>query len=393
MSVIVVLKDEAMPAAFIARAESEGMEVKTFESLDRLFEIMNREVEDLPLDRYPEISSVEPGDKVLRASFVQDLVFNTGWDGANWALARHIRRDPPWPDHGVRLPIASGVDLTRDGTGVDIYVIDTGVEVAHPEFGGRATMIYEFTSTGGVGDDHGHGTACAACAAGETIGFAREALIWGAKVLANDNTGQIANIIAGINAAVTHYTGRAATNRPAVMTISIQGSSNSYNSAISAATAAGMVVVAAAGNDASNLDSNDYSGFPAETPGAIAVGALQPGDAPASFTNYGTRVDLLAAGYRVWTAGLRSLVPGGYRSWNGTSFACPTVAGAIACVLQDYQRLTTHQQTQLVRNYMKDQATWDRYLKDPRFEPMTPAILYLEPSAVYPPVPDLIPLV
>lgn len=391
MSVIVVIKDEAMPAAFIARAEAEGMEVKTFESLDRLFEIMNREVEDLPLDRYPEISSVEPGDKVLRATFVQDLDFSAGWNDDNWALARHTRRDPPWPIYGARLPFSSDVDLDRDGTGVDIYVIDTGIEVAHPEFDGRATMIYEFTSTGGVGDDHGHGTACSACAAGSNIGFARGALLWGAKVLANDNTGSIANIVAGINAAVTHYNGRSATNRPAVMSISIIGDSSGYNSAIAAATAAGIVVVAAAGNDASNLDGS-YGGFPAESPGALAVGAIQPGDAPASFTNYGTRVDLLAAGYLVWTAGLQSLVPGGYRSWNGTSFACPTVAGCIACVLQDYQRLTNHEQTQIVKNYMKDQATWDRYLPDPRFEPMTPAILYLEPGAVYPAVPGLTPL-
>ena len=145
------------------------------------------------------------------------------------------------------------------------------------------------------------------------------------------------------------------------MSISIVGSSNSYTTAIAAATAVGIVVVAAAGNDASNLVTG-YNTFPAETIGVITVGAIQPGDAPALFTNYGTRIDLLAAGASVYTSHLRSVNALGYAIWNGTSFACPIVAGAIACVLQDYGSLQDHEDTQVVRNYMKDQATWDSYI-------------------------------
>lgn len=393
MSVIITVRQGALPAAFLARAKAEGMDIKDFPGLDYIFEVFNREVEDFTAEMYPEVASAEPGDKVLRSSLAQELDFEAGWAGANWALARHIRRDPPWAVPGLRLPISSDFDCTRTGDGVDIYVIDTGIEVAHPELGGRATMVWEFTSTGGVGDDNGHGTACSGCAAGSTVGFARDALLWGCKVLGSDNTGSLSNIISGIGQAVSHYNGRSETNRPAVMSISIGGeNSGSYGSALGSAMSAGMVVVASAGNDASNLDSNDFSAFPAETINVLAAGAIMPGDAPASFTNYGTRVDLLAAGYAVWTSTLRS-TGNDYRLWNGTSFSCPTIAGAIACVLEDYQRLTSTAQTQQVRNYMKEQATWDRYIPSGRHEPMTPAILYLEPTDDYPVVPGLTPKV
>jgi len=387
MSVIVVIRPEASIDNFLSHAEAEGMVIRRFASLERIFEITDREINDVQWDQIPEIQSVEAGSKTLKGNFTQSITFTNSWNGGNWGLVRHTRRESPWLQ-GARFPINSNIDIARDGTGVDIYIVDTGIEIAHPEFGGRASVVFEFNSTGGVGDDHGHGTACAACAAGTTVGFARGAQLWSAKVLNSNNLGNIVDILQGIDAVESHYNGRSATNRPAVMSISITGSSNSYDTAIGAAVNAGIVVVACAGNDASNLDGG-YNSFPAEAPAVIAVGAIEAGDTPALFTNYGSRIDLLAAGVSVYPAHLRSVNPLGYAIWNGTSFSSPIVAGAIACVLQDYSRLSSLGQTQIVRNFIKENATWDRYKRDQRFEPMTPAILYLDPAANYELIPDI----
>lgn len=383
MGIIVTLRDDANRNEWMSRAIANGLIFNEFPALEHVFEITN--LEDIDLAQWPELLDVEPSDKKMSPS-LQTLNFAVGWVGANWGLMRHTSRNLPWPNSGLRLPISSEFVCARSGKGVDIYIIDSGVEVNHPEFTGRATILIEHEDTFGIGDNQGHGTAVAACAAGDTIGFARDALIWSCKCLDGaTNSGLLSNILAAINAAITHSNGR---SRPSVMNISISGPSSSLGSAISSASSVGITVVVAAGNDASNLDSASYNAYPAESPYSITVAALSPNDSPANFTNYGTRVDIAAGGYLIYTANLRSTGQS-YSVWNGTSFSSPLVAGAIACVLEDYEKPTTSNQTQQIKNYIREQATWGKISKSTKISTLPNAILYLDPTTTYPTISGL----
>ena len=385
MSVIVTIKTDHNPLEWMARLDALNVSYSRFASFPLIFSLPDVEPEFFDLDDWPEILDIEDSGKRLGTT-VQSLNFYENWVGGNWGLARHTKRDLPWARLGLKLPSSSTFHATRDGTGVDIYVVDSGVEIAHPEFSGRATILFEHEDTAGIGDNNGHGTAVAACAAGINIGFARAALIWSCKCLDGaTNTGSIANILSAIDAAITHYNGRA---RPAVINLSLTGSSTSLSTAVSNATTVGIVVVVAAGNDRSDLDSA-YQAYPAESDYSITVGASTPADTPADFTNFGTRVDINAAGAMVHTAHLRSITE--YAVWNGTSFASPMVAGAVACILQDYQKLTSNTQTQLVKNYLRQVATWGKLNITSTMLPLPNALLYMEPTSEYPMITGLTP--
>lgn len=357
MTVLILLHESADRKAFMQRAKKNGLKLKPFDGLPTIFELKDRSEANFDPSPYPEIKSIEDDRVSTRPMLVQNYTLSDEqrpWWGANWGLARHTRRENPFGAAGLRLPFESDFSCARTGLGVDIYVVDTGVVIGHSEFGGRAASIYEAISSGGAGDDNGHGTGVASCAAGATTGFAPEALVWSSKGLASDNTGTTSGLIAAMDACVTHYNGRAATNRPAVMNCSFSGTSTLYNAAVASATAAGLVVVAAAANDGLNLDSG-IDAYPAESPHAITVGATVPNDGPTSFTNYGSQVDVCAAGNYVYAAHFG----GAFSSKAGTSFSSPLVAGMLACILQDYQRLTSRDQVHALKSFFRQQATFD----------------------------------
>lgn len=370
MGVIVALRDPALRNAWLKRAAREGLDIVPFDGLPRLYHVRERRVADFPLSDYPEFMSVDDEEDEVRGT--QALTFSDNFlSGDSWSLARHTRRNRPWVNAGLRLPFSTSFDCIRDGTGVDIYSIDTGV-ATHDDLTGRVSLVY------GVADDHGHGTAVMSVAAGNTVGFARGALVWSCKALASSNTGTVSSTVNAISAAVSHYNGRLATNRPAVMNLSLT-MNGSVSAALTDAMTAGIVVVAAAGNDGKSLDT-EIDLWPAETPGAICVGGTMPNDGPASYTNFGTRVDVLAGAFRVMAA----KYTGGFEAVNGTSFAAPAVTGAIACILQDYTRLTSLQMTQRVKAFIRDNGTWGRYKPSLAHTPMNAPILFLDPTNVYP---------
>ncbi|MFM7745182.1 MAG: S8 family serine peptidase, partial [Actinomycetota bacterium] len=255
------------------------------------------------------------------------------------------------------LPLDGTITRTSSGRAVSMYVIDTGVLANHSEFGDRVAQgrntIENVVNPNDTTDCNGHGTHVAGTAAGQTFGVAPDATIVPVKVLDCYGSGTLAGVVAGLDWMVTHHQAGV----PAVANMSLGGSTSvALNQAVARAVADGITVVVAAGNSA--LDACKAS--PANEPLAVTVGATDRYDSRASYSNYGTCVDIFAPGSSVLSAGIDDANDDA--TLSGTSMASPHVAGAAALLLElapslapaDVARLLT---TAASRNVIRDIGT------------------------------------
>ncbi|KAJ3415657.1 serine protease [Chytridiales sp. JEL 0842] len=263
------------------------------------------------LKTLPEVASVEQ-DTVIRVQPLAQINCGEQTTGAPWGLRRLSKETLPLPDK-YTYPGAAGA-------GVDAYIIDTGVDISNPEFEGRAKIGISFSADGNDIDGHGHGSHVAGTVAAKTYGVAKKANIIAVKVLSASGSGFTSDVIAGVNWAAQQA---GITKRGSVINMSLGGGkSAALDSAVAAAVKAGVTTVVAAGNE--NADA--CNGSPAGAPEAITVGASDIGDTFASFSNWGTCVDVIAPGVSVES------IDNQKRSWtiSGTSMASPHVAGIVA---------------------------------------------------------------
>jgi subtilisin family serine protease len=211
----------------------------------------------------------------------------------------------------------------RSASNVTAYVLDTGIRTSHSEFGGRARDGWDFIDQDATAQDcNGHGTHVAGTIGGSTYGVAKDVNLVGIRVLDCSGSGSYSAIIAGVDWVTMHAV------KPAVANMSIGGPvSATLNAAVTRSIAAGVTYAVAAGND--NTDACGQS--PAATPTAITVGATDSTDARASFSNFGSCLDIFAPGVRITAAGSASDTA--MQMMSGTSMAAPHVAGAAALVL------------------------------------------------------------
>lgn len=381
MGSIVVITEDQDRDQFIAALKAAQLPYEDFGALRRHFRLPEHSPDQVPF--LPGVEVIEPDDLEFRSALDQPFTLARNMTGANWGLLRLCRRDPPW--NPARLDGSLPLDTfyrqgEKIGTGVAFYIIDSGVRLTHDEFGGRASTVYEAYSSGGVGDDNGHGTGVAAQAAGATRGAARGATIYSFKGLDSSNSGGTTQILNCMAEVLSHYIARTA---PAVLNMSIVSTSSSYNSAVTDLINAGVVVVCCAGNSKENLGATNV--YPAESDAdVIVVGGINTADGPyftgSGGTNWGTRVDVSAAAAFVDAA--RNGGDSDYLVVNGTSFASPIVAGLAACLLQGESKLTGRSQVQTVRNYIRNTATTGRIdLPHPEFGLQLPdRIAYLDPN-------------
>jgi serine protease len=216
-------------------------------------------------------------------------------------------------------PLDQRYTYTESGTGAVVYILDTGVNLAHPEFEGRAVSGYDFIDLDADASDcSGHGTHVAGTVGGRTVGVAKAVRIVSVRVLNCQGSGEYSQVIAGID----FVAGQADASR-AIANMSLGGPySQATNDAVARATAAGVVMVVASGN--SGVDACTKT--PASAPSAVTVGSTNSADARSSFSNHGPCVDLHAPGEGIYS----SLITGGYGSKSGTSMAAPHVAGVAA---------------------------------------------------------------
>ena len=227
------------------------------------------------------------------------------------------------------LPLDLQYSYPNDGSGVDVYVVDTGVLTDHAQFAGRIGTLPgdAFTSVAdgnGTSDCSGHGTHVAGIAAGSTFGVAPAARVIPVRVLDCAGSGSVSGVVAGLEWVITHHT-----TRPAVVNMSFTTTkSTALESAVDRAYADGLTMVAAAGN--ANVDACTVSPAGAKV-SALTVGATTTADARASYSNYGSCLDLFAPGSFITSAGIASQTATVVMS--GTSMAAPHVAGLAARVL------------------------------------------------------------
>lgn len=224
------------------------------------------------------------------------------------------------------LPLSTQFSYTSTGAGVDAYIIDTGILTTHIEFGGRAVGGF---SAFGVGtestDGNGHGTHVAGTVGGATYGVAKNANLIAVRVLDAAGSGSTAGVIAGINWAITHHI----PSKPAVANMSLGGgASTALDNAVKSAIADGIIMCVAAGNN--GRSASNYS--PARVTTAITVGATGAYptlgtnyDAYASYSNFGSIVDIFAPGTSITSAWHLSNTS--TNTISGTSMATPHVAG------------------------------------------------------------------
>lgn len=233
--------------------------------------------------------------------------------GATWGLDRIDQR-------GATLD--GRFRSTGTGEGVTVYVVDSGINYAHTEFEGRAS--YGYDTYGGDGSDcHGHGTHVAGTIGGKTYGVAKSVRLVSVKTLGCTGSGSVTLIMAGLDWVAANATG------PSVVNLSIASPAyDPFDRAVERLSRAGIPVVVAAANY--NRDACEYS--PAREPSAITVGATTSADFRASFSNWGSCVDLFAPGSSILSADYLN-PDGGATTKSGTSMSAPHVTGVVALYL------------------------------------------------------------
>lgn len=255
----------------------------------------------------PNVDRVEVDTIVSR-----QLVTQTS---APWGLDRADQRT---------LPLSSSFSWSASGAGVRAFVIDTGILSTHTQFSGRIAAGYTAIADGrGTEDCNGHGTHVAGTIGGSVAGLAKSVTLVPVRVLDCSGSGTLSGVVAGID--------WVAANAPArsLMNLSLGGTASStLDQAVAGAIARGVTAVVAAGNDAANAC--NYS--PARVSEAITVAASNSSDQRASFSNFGSCIDLFAPGESIvstWYTGSTALA-----TLSGTSMASPHVAGAVAQLLE-----------------------------------------------------------
>jgi subtilisin family serine protease len=230
------------------------------------------------------------------------------------------------------LPLSTTYNYTSTGSGVDAYVIDTGMLGTHTEFTGRLKSGYSAISDGrGTNDCNGHGTHVAGTIGGVNYGVAKAVSLIPVRVLDCNGSGSTSGVIAGINWAIANH----APGVKAVANMSLGGGiSKSMDTAVNNLIKDGVVVVVAAGNSYQSACNSS----PARVSAAITVAASASNDVFASFSNYGRCVDIIAPGVGItsaWHTGDAAT-----NTISGTSMAAPHVAGAVARALSVNRSVT-----------------------------------------------------
>jgi len=264
------------------------------------------------LNRNPKIAYIEPDGQV------------------------QITQTLPWGVDRIDAEVVH--QYGNKGTGVKVAIIDTGIDYNHPDLVANYEGGIDFVEgDGDPMDDNGHGTHCAGIVAAEdneigVIGVAPKVWLYAVKVLDDTGSGSVTDVIAGIDWATI--------NGMQIISMSLGSDSDSVtlHSACDAAYGAGVLVVAAAGNDyqrrgRAEVDTVDY---PARYDSVIAVGATDVTDTKASWSSTGSALELAAPGVYIYSTYLDST----YDTYSGTSMACPHVVGTAALVWAGEPTLT-----------------------------------------------------
>ncbi|MEV4809597.1 S8 family peptidase [Micromonospora avicenniae] len=325
-SYIVVFKDTAVGQAAVGDNADRlvgrhgGSVARTYRAALRGFEARVDAKAAARIAADPAVAYVEQNHTVSIA--------DTQPNPPSWGLDRIDQRN---------LPLNSSYTYPNTASNVRAYIIDTGIRFTHNDFGGRAVSGYDAIDGGAADDCNGHGTHVAGTVGGSAHGVAKDVQLVGVRVLNCQGSGTNAQVVAGIDWVTANAV------KPAVANMSLGGSANSaIDTAVTNSINSGITYAVAAGNgDIFGNRQNACNYSPARVGPAITVGATQNNDSAASFSNYGTCVDILAPGVNITSAWYTSNTA--TNTISGTSMASPHVAGVAALVLSAGPGLTPQQ--------------------------------------------------
>ncbi|KAI9772726.1 MAG: serine protease [Geoglossum simile] len=278
--------------------------------------------------RHPDVEYIEK-DSIVHTMSDDSIVTEKN---APWGLARVSHRNQlGFSNFNQYLYSADG------GEGVDVYIVDTGTNIEHVDFEGRATWGKTIPTEDEDVDGNGHGTHCSGTVAGKKYGVAKKANIIAVKVLRSNGSGTMSDVVKGVEYAAESHAKKVSAAKAGKGKKGFKGSaanmslgggkSVTLDLAVNAAVNAGIHFAVAAGND--NADSCNYS--PAAAADAVTVGASTLGDERAYFSNYGKCNDIFAPGLNIQSTWIGSKYA--VNTISGTSMASPHVAGLLAYFL------------------------------------------------------------
>ena len=337
---IVVLRDNAPPGLEHRLGAAQGGVLFTYETAIRGFAFKGSAQAAEALTRNPFVAYVEQD----RAA----TLHHTQYPTPTWGIDRIDQRD---------LPLDQSYTYNLDGSGVNIYILDTGIRLTHSDFGNRAGYIpngnngdFVNDGYGSAADCHGHGTHVAGTAAGSSYGVAKGATIWAGRVVNCQGSGDVSMAIAAVDWIT------ASGSLPASVNMSLgYGNVQSLRDAVESSISHGFNYAVSAGNgNFAGIPQDACSGSPSGAPNANTVGATASNDAEASFSNYGPCVDILGPGVSIVSAYYTT--DNATATMSGTSMSSPHVAGAVALYLDANPNATPAQ----VTNALTSNASVDK---------------------------------
>jgi cerevisin len=256
-----------------------------------------------------------------------------------WHLGRITNRN---------LPLDKTFPYDKCNTNKDIdvhtYVIDTGIDIDHPEFEGRATWLANFVDSDDT-DCQSHGTHCAGLIGSKTYGVCKDANLFAVKVLDCGGSGSTSSVISGINYAFRRHLEQDKISNGKVRSIVSMslggGFSYALNKAVLATTTNDHFYFAAA---AGNENSDSCKTSPASVKEIFTVMASDRNDNRAWFSNWGKCADIYSPGVEI-----TSTIPDGKTAvYSGTSMACPVLVGVLTHYINMYPELNMKELKQKV---------------------------------------------
>ncbi|MEV0286804.1 S8 family peptidase [Kribbella sp. NPDC050820] len=261
-----------------------------------------------------QVAALQKSPDVVAISqdvYVQNVLDATQTNPPSWGIDRIDQRN---------LPLSKSFTYNRTGSGVHAYIIDSGVDPSHPNFGGRATFDFNGIDSNNT-DCNGHGTHVAGTIGSASYGVAKSVRLHGVKWLNCSGGGTASSAIAAVDWVTRNAV------KPAVANASWNFSANTtLENSLRAMINSGVFLAASAGN----TGANSCDRLPRKISTALVVAASTSTDARASYSSTGSCVDIYAPG-----SAIVSTLPGNTTgSYNGTSMATPHVAGVAALYLQ-----------------------------------------------------------
>ncbi len=285
------------------------------------------EKQAIALSKDPNVSLVEEDQEVsIDASGTQSP--------ATWGLDRVDQRN---------LPLNNSYHYDFSAPAVHAYIIDTGIRTSHTNFGGRASVSFDAIGDGQNGQDcHGHGTHVAGTVGSATYGVAKDVRLHAVRVLNCSGSGSNSGVIAGVDWVTGNH------QSPAVANMSLGGGiSTALDNAVNNSVNSGVFYAVAAGNE----NANACNSSPSRAANAFTVAATDINDNRASFSNFGSCVEIFAPGVNITSTWNTSNTA--TNTISGTSMATPHVCGAAALILDEHPSFSPTQ----VRNELLARAT------------------------------------